>query len=433
LVWQALASRRTLRAALVILVLSLAATSSAVARPLVGVQGISAYESDAKLTKDLDTAKKARFGAVRVQAFWAGLQPTGPGSYDATALAALDKVVDGAAQRNLKVVLFADGTPCWASAAPADVKAGCKGSTKAAVYRYGPSDPRTFVALSTFLVGRYGAKLAAYEIWNEPDQANENYWAGSNKVARYVALTKAVYGPLKAVAPKLPVLTGSFVGANGKWLQAMYDAGVKGYYDGLAVHFYDLPLDALKTTRAVQRRNGDTKPQWLTEFGWSSCHRKGGPATLLEHACLTTSGQARAVTDTLRAVSRTSWVKAAILYTLRDESAAYRFGLLDSKGKAKPLLKTLSKLLERPLSSKLPKPTLHLSVRKGRLVASGSASIADLYRMQVVGGGVKYSATLRADRFGRYRVVLPSVVPRSGVTATFRSMWSSARSARTHR
>lgn len=416
-----------------ILVLSLAATSSAVARPLVGIQGISAYESDAKLAKDLDTAKKAHFGAVRVQAFWAGLQPTGPGSYDAAGLAALDKLVDGAAQRNLKVILFADGTPCWASAAPADVKAGCKGSTKAAVYRYGPSDPKTFVALSTFLVQRYGAKLAAYEVWNEPDQANENYWAGPNKVARYVALTKAVYGPLKAVAPTLPVLTGSFVGANGKWLQAMYDAGVKGYYDGLAVHFYDLPLDALKTTRAVQRRNGDTKPQWLTEFGWSSCYRKGGPAILLEHACLTTSSQARAVADTLRAVSKTSWVKAAILYTLRDESSAYRFGLLDAKGKAKPLLKTLSKLLKRPLSSAIPKPTLHLSVKRGRLVASGSASIADLYRMQVVGGGVKYSATIRADRFGRYRVVLPSVVPRSGVTATFRSTWSSVRSARAHR
>lgn len=416
-----------------VLVLSLAAASSAVARPLVGVQGISATESDAQAVKDLDTADKAHFGAVRVQAFWAALQPSGPDAYDTVALAALDRVVDGAAQRGLKVVLFADGTPCWASGAPADVKDGCRGQTRAAVYRYGPSDPRTFVALSTFLVQRYGSKLAAYEIWNEPDQANENYWAGSNKVKRYVALTKAVYGPLKAIAPKLPVLTGSFVGSNGKWLQAMYDAGVKGHYDGLAVHFYDLPLYALKTTRAVQRRNHDTKPQWLTEFGWSSCYRKGGPAYLLEHACLTTSGQARAVADTLRAVSRTSWVKAAILYTLRDESTAYRFGLLDARGKSKPLLRTLTKLLRRPLKSALPKPKLRLSVRKGRLVASGSASITDLYRLQVLGGGVKYSATIRADRRGRFRVTLPSVMPHTGVKATVRSTWSSVRSARAHR
>jgi hypothetical protein len=433
LVSQVLASRRTLRAALVILVLSLAATSSAVARPLVGVQGVSAYESDAKAAKDLDIAKKAHFGAIRVQAFWAGLQPSGPDAYDNAQLAALDKVVDGAAQRGLKVILFADGTPCWASSAPAAVKAGCRGETKSSVYRYGPSDPQTFVALSTFLVQRYGAKLAAYEVWNEPDQANENYWAGPNKVARYVALAKAVYGPLKAVAPQLPVLAGSFVGANGKWLQAMYDAGIKGSYDGLAVHFYDLPLDALKTTRAVQRRNGDAKPQWMTEFGWSSCYRKGGPAYQLEHACLTTSGQARAVADTLRAIAKTSWVKAAVLYTLRDETSAYRFGLVDAKGKAKPLLKTLTALLKRPLSGALPKPRVHLSTRKGRLVATGTGSIAGAYRLVVSGGGVKYAATLRVDRFGRFRVVLPSVVPRTGVSATFRSTWSSSRVARAHR
>lgn len=425
--------RRTLRAALVVLVLSLTATSSAVARPLVGVQGISAYESDAQTAKDLDAVKRAHLGAVRVQAFWAGLQPSGPGAYDSGQLAALDKVVDGAAQRGLKVILFADGTPCWASSAPASVKDGCRGETKASVYRYGPSNPQTFVALSTFLVQRYGAKLAAYEIWNEPDQANENYWAGSNKVARYVALTKAVYAPLKAVAPNLPVLTGSFVGANGKWLQAMYDAGVKGYYDGLAVHFYDLPLDALKTTRAVQRRNGDTKPQWMTEFGWSSCYRKGGPAYQLEHACLTTAVQARATADTLRAISRTSWVKAAILYTMRDETAAYRFGLVDRQGKAKPLLKTLTSLLKRPLSGTLPKPKVRLSTRKGRLVATGTGSLAGAYRLTVTGGGVKYAATLRTDRFGAFRVVLPSVVPRTGVTATFRSTWSSSRVARAHR
>ena len=53
-------------------------------------------------------------------------------------------------------------------------------------------DPATFAKMSSFLVARYQAGLAAYEVWNEPDQANENYWAGPNKVARYVALTKAV-------------------------------------------------------------------------------------------------------------------------------------------------------------------------------------------------------------------------------------------------
>jgi hypothetical protein len=129
--------------------------------------------------------------------------------------------------------------------------------------------------------------LAAFEIWNEPDQINEQYWAGPNKIANYVALTKAVYPAIKRVAPQVPVLAGSFVGGNGKWLQALYAAGIKGYYDALSVHFYDLTLSALSTTRAVQKANGDSKPLWLAEFGFTSCYTKGGPAFRLDHACNT--------------------------------------------------------------------------------------------------------------------------------------------------
>ena len=35
---------------------------------------------------------------------------------------------------------------------------------------------------------------------------------------------------------------------------ALYAAGIKGSYDALSVHFYDLPLYALRVTRDVQRR-----------------------------------------------------------------------------------------------------------------------------------------------------------------------------------
>ncbi|WP_027005728.1 cellulase family glycosylhydrolase [Conexibacter woesei] len=417
-----------MHAALALLVfLLLSSTASASAKTLVGIQGIG----PAHLSSDIVTAKRAHLGAIRVQAFWAAIEPDGAGSYDQGELSQLDQTVDRAARSGLKVILFADGTPCWASSAPR--KGNCSGSTSSAVYRYPPSDPQTFAAFSKFLVQRYGAKLGAYEVWNEPDHSNELYWAGPDKVAKYVALDKAVYPAVKQVAPKLPVLAGSFVGSNGAWLQAMYTVGIKGFYDGLAVHFYDVPLYALKNTRTIQQHNGDSKPLWLTEFGWSSCYRRGGPSVLLEHACLTTTGQRNATTDVIKAVSRTSWVKAAVVYTMRDESTAYRFGLLDSRGKAKPLLTGLTKLLAKPVRSSLPAPHIRLSVRKGHLVASGTASITDFYNLQVKANGqLRFRATLRTDRFGKFRIVMPTVIPRSGVTATFRSTWSS-RTARAHR
>jgi hypothetical protein len=419
------------RCALVILVLALSAmtATAAGAKPLVGIQGISS----AHLSSDVAAARKAHLGAVRVQAFWAAIEPSASGSYDSGQLAQLDAAVDAIAKARMKVILFADGTPCWASSAPTKNDCG-SASTPASVYRYPPSDPQSFAAFSKFLVQRYGAKLAAYEVWNEPDHSNELYWAGPDKVAKYVALTKAVYPAVKSVAPRLPVLAGSFVGTNGAWLKAMYAAGIKGSYDGLAVHFYDVPLFGLRNTRAIQRQYRDSKPLWLTEFGWSSCYRKGGPAALLEHACLTTTGQRNASTDVIKAVSHTSWVKAAILYTMRDESTAYRFGLLDSKGHSKPLLTGLTKLLAKPVKASLPAPHIRLSVSKGHLVASGTASITDFYTLQIKANGqLRFRATLRTDRFGKFRIVMPTVIPRSGVTAAFRSTWAPQRTARASR
>jgi hypothetical protein len=125
-------------------------------------------------------------------------------------------------------------------------------------------------------------------------------------------------------------------------------------------------------------------------------------------------------------------VKSAILYTMRDENAAYRFGLVDTKGRAKPLLSALRTLLRRPLTGHLPKPKVRLSVSRGRLVVSGAGSITDLYELKVTGGNLRYLATLRTDRFGAFRVVLPAAMGRTGISATFRSTWSK-RTARAHR
>jgi len=401
------------------------------AKPLYGVQGVSAFDSPEQVTRDLDRIQRAHMSTIRLQAFWAALEPSAKGTYDPQTLAGLDRVIDGAAARKIKVVLYVDGTPCWASSAPADLKGSCARSTPS-VYRYPPADPQDFVDISTFLAARYQGKLAAYEIWNEPDHRNELYFAGPDKVQRYVALVKAAYRPLKQVDPKLPVLAGSFVGTNGAWLKAMYAAGVKGNYDGLAVHFYDLPLYGLSNTRSIQRANGDRTPLWLTEYGWSSCYTRGGPAVRLEHACVTAAGQAQNDADTMRAIARTSWVKAAIVYNIRDENKDYKFGLFDARDRIKQAYTKLRKLLRGKLGT-LAKPSLRVRAAGGRLVASGSASQIDVYQVTLSQGStLLYRANLRTDRFGRYKLVLPSTLPTQNVTLRVRSLWS-GRSVNVHR
>ncbi len=73
-------------------------------------------------------------------------------------------------------------------------------------------------------------------------------------------MLRAAYPAIKQANPNVPVLAGSLVGSNGVFLRALYAAGIKGYYDGLAVHFYNLTLGSLRAIHEVQLANGDTKP-----------------------------------------------------------------------------------------------------------------------------------------------------------------------------
>lgn len=423
----AVPSRPRVLAPLLAAALLLLLPSLADARPMNGVQidAITASESSARMASQLSSVAAVHGKIVRVEVNWSRLQPRTAGANDSGVLSALDRLIDAAAAKNIKVLLFVDRTPCWASSAPNKGSCAAEDANRFEVTRYGPSDPQDFVAVSSFLVQRYGAKLAAYEIWNEPDQSNEKYWAGPHKVDRYVALAKATYGPLKAINPQLQVLAGSFVGINGKWLQALYDAGIKGSYDGLAVHFYDLPLLGLKTTRAVQQANGDAAPLWLTEFGWTSCYVKGRRSSGVDHPCVSAANQAKALGDLFRAVANTSWLKAAIMYQLRDESSAYKFGLLDAAGHRKPSFAAVRKTLGARTAGVLRRPTLRLRRSGNRLVVSGTGSIADTFQLTVhQGTTLRYRAQMRTTPAGTYSLALPPQLGTSGLRVRIVSDWT---------
>lgn len=389
-----------------------AGAAQAAAPAAYGVQGIETHANAQTSTVASSIAAARRSGAslVRLEGFWAALQPDGPGRYDLAALAALDRAVTQARGAGLRVVLFVDRTPCWASSAPAAVRGRCTGpnANRPDVYRYPPADPQDYVPVSTFLAKRYGSLLAAFELWNEPDHSNEKYWAGPDKVKRYVALAKAVYGPLKAANPQMPVLVGSFVGGNGLWLKALYAAGIKGSYDGLAVHFYSLPLAALRTTRKTQRAAGDRTPLWLTEFGWTSCYRPGGPPIEIDQRCVSAKAQTQNVRDLLAGLRRMPWVRAAIQYELFDQPGGYHFGLFDEARRAKPVLGVVSRYLRRP-ALRAGRPTIAVARRGGRLVLGGHASGVEIFEVRVrQGSRLLLVASLRSGPTNRWQMRLPA-------------------------
>ncbi len=88
------------------------------------------------------------------------------------------------------------------------------------------------------------------------------------------------------------------MGSNGAFLRALYAAGIKGYYDGLSVHFYNLVLASLRYIHEVQLQNGDHTPLWLNEFGWSSCWPR--QRVQQEQGCVTKQVQAANLANVFR-------------------------------------------------------------------------------------------------------------------------------------
>jgi hypothetical protein len=217
------------------------------------------------------------------------------------------------------------------------------------------------------------------------------------------------------------VLAGSLVGSNGVFLRALYTAGIKGYYDGLAVHFYNLTLGSLRAIREVQLANGDTKPLWLDEFGWTSCwpHRK----IEQEQACVTPKVQATNVTNLFRSLAHTPYVAAELIYKLQD-STNETFGVLTAGGARKPAFAALAQVLASPFGAPSP-VTLNLRRSHGLVVASGSGPVGDYMQLEVSQGDVlRYKALFTLDRFNRYSIPLPAALGTRDLTVHVFQYWA---------
>lgn len=394
--------------------------ASAQAAPTPGVAIVGASAGVDAVTADLAQARAAGAKQARIEVSWADLEPEASGARDPAALATLDAVVKAASSRRIKLILMLQSSPCWTSTAPAEAVAACGSDAQ----RYPPSDYAAYGRIGAFLAARYHGALAALEVWNEPDQANERYWAGPDKAARYAALLRTAYPIIKRADRRLPVLAGAFVGTNGLFLQALYDAGIKGSYDGISVHFYTAMLYGLRHTRQIERKNGDTKPLWLLETGWNSCAPK--VKGVEGQKCVTGTTQAQDIRELFAQTRRTRYLKAIAIYKLRDDRDD-RFGLLSGTGARKPAFAALRSASTRP-TARVRRPSVVLHRTAAGLRVSGGGPDGDLYTLVVrKGGRLRYKATFLMDARNRYAIVLPAVLGTRGLQVRVISQWRGGR------
>jgi hypothetical protein len=399
-----------------------AASAHAATGPLGGVNipGLSALSSPAATDHVVQIASKMHARVVRVDFPWSLFEPNGP-TLDPNALARADRLLADTSAAGIKVVATVASTPCWASSAPASARVGCASGNSDGAGSWPPSSPATYAAFLNALVARYGTKITAIEVWNEPDQSNEDYFAGPNKAQNYAAVVRAAYPAVKAANPGVMVLAGSLVGSNGNFLRALYANGIKGYYDGLSVHFYNLTLASLRSIHETQLANGDSKPLWLDEFGWTSCWP--GRKVEQEQACVSPQTQALNLRNSIREMARAPYLAAAMVYKLED-SRGEDFGSVTSAGSRKPSFRALSEAFEVPFGS-YSRPTLSLRRQGSHLVAAGTGPVGDFMELEAFQGKrLRYRALFTQDRFNRYSIPLPSLLGTSGLRVRVFQYWT---------
>lgn len=284
-----------------------------------GVQLHSLWDSsDADMDRELDMALDLGANVVRTGVGWGSLETGGKGQYSQWYLDKLDRFVNGASARGMQVIATLFDTPCWASSAPESLKQGCAGEWwNRNVQMYPPTHAGDYGDIARFVTSRYGTALAALEVWNEPNLDVDRFFIAPDEPAAYAAILKAAYPAAKEGNPDVEVLAGALAYMNGEFLERLYELGIQGYYDGLAVHPYNegAPTagnwSGVEWARELQRAAGDTTPLWLTEFGWSTCVVGSG-------WCTSEQEQASNTVASFAAVAGDSSVKAAIVYNLRD-------------------------------------------------------------------------------------------------------------------
>lgn len=280
------------------------------------------WMSEVDADRELDAAAKTGATWLRVLIDWHLVEPM-PGAFD---WGYVDHWINGAQSRGLKVLGLIAYTPDWAR-------------TLDTSFSGPPVNPTVYADFATKVVQRYGDRVSDWEMWNEP---NLPLFFGftDNRAQRYTELLKAAYPAIKATQPNSTVIAAGLspaVGADAPpvFVNAMYAAGAKGYFDAMAMHPYVSPggltLDPsngwsdVEVVHRIMVDKGDgAKKIWMTELG--------APTSDSAADGVSQDEQARQITDVLRKAAQTGFSGPAFIFSIRDVNSADRGDKEDNFG-----------------------------------------------------------------------------------------------------
>lgn len=203
---------------------------------------------------DLLDALGARW--IRIDFRWSKMEKA-PGEWD---FSYFDDFLDSTDARGKKVLAILDYDTPW-------LHEGRDTSR-----RISPEELPLFLEYVRVVAARYGDRVGAFEIWNEPN--TKRFWTGSD--AQFFDLTRKSLDVLKVVAPDTPVAVGSLfynpiVGARG-YLKKLIKSGALDKADALSLHPYVLSPSVMESrildARELVAEAGYSTPIWITEAGF---------------------------------------------------------------------------------------------------------------------------------------------------------------------
>lgn len=254
--------------------------------PEYGIQAFLWWTEDGKTaTNDLGLIRDMGFGWVKQKFAWRDIS-VARGAYG---WEKADSIVSLVEQYTLRLLVRLDTQPLWARETAWELNAP-------------PDDFQDFGDYCSAVATRYRGRIAAYEVWNEPNLARE--WGGDapDPVA-YVELLKVCYLAIKAADPDAVVISAGLAPTGTDdpavampdevFYRQMYAAGAAPYFDMLGVHApgymnpperspddtqADPALQArwitfrhVEDIRAIMVEFGDGEKQIaITEMGWTT-------------------------------------------------------------------------------------------------------------------------------------------------------------------
>lgn len=287
---------------------------------------------------------------VRVFVPWSDIEPA-RGQQAANWLGEYDRVL-ATLPKGSHAIFDVVGTPGWENSAGGNAP---------------PANAADYAALLHSLAARWAGtgKVGAYEIWNEEDASR--WWSGAPDPGAYTRLLQSAYTAVKSADPNAAIVLGGLTGNDYHFLQGVYEAGGKGYFDAVGVHtdtacniaspesFIRDPDGRIdedsflgyREVHATEVANGDDKPIWMTEASWrttsASCPEGVWAGQKAEG--VSEGQQASFLTQAYHCMAEDPYVQLALWYPLNDTGAVVS-GLTRADGSHKPAYAAMRGYLE---------------------------------------------------------------------------------------